>query len=282
MLGLSCWVDFSLVAANGGHSPLGAHRLLIAVASPVAEHRLQETQASAVAAPGLHSTGLEVVPHRLSCSTPCGIFRTRDPTCISCTGRRILYHWAIRKALRTMFSKGRHCRRKDAWSRGAGGIMTDGARPRLDAGWWNTTGSIAQPGRENGAVCVWSMDTFSIATTFCYHCLSLWEIPGDKTVPCWKEKANTGAWNCRDRSHDCRRRSKKSPWGWTSPKRRLCLASTWESPWISLGPQGNRLQKLQLQLKLRQLLRAILQKKRSVPKRKKAGQKLWFSHFSEC
>ena len=150
MLGLSCWVDFSLVAANGGHSPLGAHRLLIAVASPVAEHRLQETQASAVAAPGLHSTGLEVVPHRLSCSTPCGIFRTRDPTCISCTGRRILYHWATRKALRTMFSKGRHCRRKDAWSRGAGRIMTDGARPRLDAGWWNTTGSIAQPGRENG------------------------------------------------------------------------------------------------------------------------------------
>lgn len=105
---------------------------------------------------------------------------------------------------------------------------------------------------------------------------------GTKTVPCWKEKANTGACNCRGRSHDCRRRSKKSPWGWTSPKRRLCLASTWESPWISLGPQGNRLQKLQLQLKLRQLLRAILQKKRSVLKRKKAGQELWFSHFSEC
>ena len=58
----------------GGYSPVGVHRLLIAVASPVAEHRLQGTQASAVVAPGLHSTGLEVVPHRLSCSTACGIF----------------------------------------------------------------------------------------------------------------------------------------------------------------------------------------------------------------
>lgn len=58
--------------------------------------------------------------------------------------------------------------------------MTDGARPRLDAGRWNTTGRIVQPGCENGAICVCSMDTFSIATTFRYHCLSLWEIPRDK------------------------------------------------------------------------------------------------------
>ena len=53
----------------------------------------------------------------------------------------------------------------------------------------NTTGRIVQPGRENGAICVCSMDTFTIATTFCYH--SLWEISRDKNSAYCKEKANT-------------------------------------------------------------------------------------------
>ena len=39
VLGLYCFVGFSLVAASGGYSLVGVHRLLIAVAS-LAEHGL--------------------------------------------------------------------------------------------------------------------------------------------------------------------------------------------------------------------------------------------------
>ena len=40
VLGLHCYVGFSLVAASGGYSLAAVHRFLIAVASPVVEHGL--------------------------------------------------------------------------------------------------------------------------------------------------------------------------------------------------------------------------------------------------
>ena len=40
VLGLCCWVGFSLVGASRGNVPVVVHRLLIAVASLVAEHDL--------------------------------------------------------------------------------------------------------------------------------------------------------------------------------------------------------------------------------------------------
>ena len=49
MLGLPHCVGFSLVASSGGHFPVMAQGLLLAVASPVAEHRLKSAQASVVA-----------------------------------------------------------------------------------------------------------------------------------------------------------------------------------------------------------------------------------------
>jgi hypothetical protein len=39
VLGLYCCVGFSVVAANGGYSPVAVHRLLFIVASLVVEHR---------------------------------------------------------------------------------------------------------------------------------------------------------------------------------------------------------------------------------------------------
>ena len=40
MLGLPCYVDFSLVAGSGGYYLVAVHRLLIVVAPLVAEHGL--------------------------------------------------------------------------------------------------------------------------------------------------------------------------------------------------------------------------------------------------
>ena len=53
VLGLQCWVGFSLAAATGGYSLVLVHRLLMAVASLVAEHGPWGTGTSAVVAPGL-------------------------------------------------------------------------------------------------------------------------------------------------------------------------------------------------------------------------------------
>ena len=50
--GLCCYVGFSLVASSGGHFPVMAQGLLLAVASPVAEH-VQLLRTSGIAAPGL-------------------------------------------------------------------------------------------------------------------------------------------------------------------------------------------------------------------------------------
>ena len=59
MLGLCCFVSFSLVAASGGYS-LVVCRLLMAVPSPVVERRLSGTWASVA----LHM-GSAILAHRL-------------------------------------------------------------------------------------------------------------------------------------------------------------------------------------------------------------------------
>ena len=54
-------------------------------------------QASVVVASRLQSTGSIPVVQRLSCPAACGIFPDKNQTRVSCFGRWILYHWAIRK-----------------------------------------------------------------------------------------------------------------------------------------------------------------------------------------
>ena len=53
ILGLCCYIGFSLVAASGSYSLGVVCRLLVAVVSLVVEHGLEGVQASVVAAPGL-------------------------------------------------------------------------------------------------------------------------------------------------------------------------------------------------------------------------------------
>ena len=91
-----CCVDFSLVVVSRGSSPVMVQGLLI-VASVVTEHGLSGAWPSAVVAPRLESTGLAVMVHGLSCSMAQGSSWIRDETCVSCTGRWILYHGATRE-----------------------------------------------------------------------------------------------------------------------------------------------------------------------------------------
>ena len=53
--------------------------------------------AQLVAALGLQNTGSVVAP-RLTCSTACEIFQTKDWTHIACIDRRILNHWPTKEA----------------------------------------------------------------------------------------------------------------------------------------------------------------------------------------
>ena len=66
------------------------------------QSRLQGMWASAVVAPGLWSTHSIVVVHRLTLRHV-GSSWIRDRTCVSCTVRQILYHWATREDLFTLF-----------------------------------------------------------------------------------------------------------------------------------------------------------------------------------
>ena len=91
VLGLCCYASFSLVAANGDYAPVVLGGPLIVMTSLVAEYRLSGTRASVV------------VAHGLRCSAACGIL-IRDRARVSCIGRRILYHWATREALRFTFN----------------------------------------------------------------------------------------------------------------------------------------------------------------------------------
>ena len=92
MLGLHCCTGFSLVAASVVSSLVAVSRLLIAVAFPVAEHRLQGLRASVVVAPGLWSTGSEVVVPGLCGSPARRIFLDQGLNPRALIGRWILYY----------------------------------------------------------------------------------------------------------------------------------------------------------------------------------------------
>ena len=106
-----CWVfvaalGLSLVVENsgtvhcgesaslGGFSPCGAQSLGV--------------QASAVAAPGVQSAGSVVVVHGFSYHVACGIFQTRDWTCVSSIGRWILDHSEPQGAQAVAFALNKH------------------------------------------------------------------------------------------------------------------------------------------------------------------------------
>lgn len=89
VVGLRCYIVFSLVAESGSSSLVAVCGLLVALASPVQEHwlllsrstgsRAGEPQylwpvGSVLAAPGPWSTGSIVMAHGLSCSAAWGLF----------------------------------------------------------------------------------------------------------------------------------------------------------------------------------------------------------------
>ena len=85
----ACYMGFSLFAARGSYSLVAVCRRLIAVASLIEEHGLSG-QASfsscSTWAQFLWLMGL-VAPQHVGSS------QIRDWICVSCTDRRILYHW---------------------------------------------------------------------------------------------------------------------------------------------------------------------------------------------
>ena len=80
MLGLCCYVLFSLIVVTWGYSLLVVHGLLTAVACLAVEHGLHGVLASVVVAHVLSSCRVQALKHRLnscehrlSCSTVCEI-----------------------------------------------------------------------------------------------------------------------------------------------------------------------------------------------------------------
>ena len=97
MYSWQCWVfiavcELSHAVASGGYSLVAARGLLIEVASLISESGLLSAQDSVAVARGLQSKGL-VAPRHVESS------QARDQAHVSCTGRRALYHWTIRKVL---------------------------------------------------------------------------------------------------------------------------------------------------------------------------------------
>ena len=65
VLGLLCYMAFSLFSESRGYFLVAVHRLLIVVASLIAERRLWGMWALAVAARGLISYSSQALEHRL-------------------------------------------------------------------------------------------------------------------------------------------------------------------------------------------------------------------------
>ena len=76
----------SLVVENEGCSPVMVCGLLVAVAALAREHRLW-------------GTGSVDVAHGLSGPAACGIFLSRDLTCVPCIGRQVLNHCTTKEIL---------------------------------------------------------------------------------------------------------------------------------------------------------------------------------------
>ena len=91
VLGLHCFQGFPLVVASQSYSLILVRGLLVAMASLIV-HR------------GLWNTGSVVVECGLVALQHVGSSLTRDWTCVSCTGRWILDHWATREALVFLFT----------------------------------------------------------------------------------------------------------------------------------------------------------------------------------
>ena len=100
VLGHHGCTGFSLVVEVRGSSLLAVCGPLVAGAAPLMECGLWGAQTSVVAACGLGSCDSQALEHRLSSSGTwpyvalrhVGSFWTRDQTCVSCSGRQILYH----------------------------------------------------------------------------------------------------------------------------------------------------------------------------------------------
>ena len=104
-VGSSLLCGLSLSVESRSCSQVVMLGLLIAVSSLVAEHGLQGVQASVVSAHELSICDYQALEHSLkSCGAwPCALWHVgssqiRGQTCVSCTGRWILYHWATREA----------------------------------------------------------------------------------------------------------------------------------------------------------------------------------------
>ena len=116
--GLSCRMGFSLVVASRSYSLVAVHGLLIAMASPLAEHRLREPELSNWGT-WTQQSGSPALEHRLnSCSFSntglvalqhVGSSQIRNPTHVSCIGKWMLYHWAIREASETVLCRRQCC-----------------------------------------------------------------------------------------------------------------------------------------------------------------------------
>ena len=78
VLGLRCYVNFSLVLESSGYSLVAVHQLLIGWASLIVEHRLLGMLALVVTDPWLESTGSVVEAHELNCPKACGIFPDQE------------------------------------------------------------------------------------------------------------------------------------------------------------------------------------------------------------
>ena len=108
-LGLCCCIGFSLVMASGGYYPVVVRGLLIAVASLLWSmgSRYRGFSSCGTWAQKLQFLGSRadstVRLMRLATLWRVGSSQTTDPTCVSCIGKWILYHWAIREALKSHF-----------------------------------------------------------------------------------------------------------------------------------------------------------------------------------
>ena len=96
VLGLCCCSGFSLVVERGSYS-------LVIWAFHCGDFSCCGTQAlgcvgSAVAPPGLWSTGSLLWRKGLVALRHVGSSWIREPTRVSCIGRRVLYYWATREA----------------------------------------------------------------------------------------------------------------------------------------------------------------------------------------
>ena len=95
VLGLHCFAGFSLVAVSKGSSLVVVCRILTVVAS---EPPQSMDSVVVLQLLGYRAQAQQLWLMSLVTLWHVGSSQTRDRTRVSCTGRKILYHWAIREA----------------------------------------------------------------------------------------------------------------------------------------------------------------------------------------